>query len=155
MPSLAQLLEASGSHIRGNRAQCQFCKGRSQFTVSFNETKGVAFCHRCHRSSNVRGLAREQDVSIPERAPERARIRKKEFRRWLSKVSGEMANRERRLARRAGWAEAALSFYPEHPAAWNALAEWYHSQRNFELYREAARDKIGRFHLYKMWRRHA
>ena len=67
MTSMAQLLEASGFRVRGRRADCPFCDGQSKLTISFDETKGVAYCHRCHWKTGIRKLAREQGVHLPAR----------------------------------------------------------------------------------------
>jgi hypothetical protein len=144
------LLDASGFRVRGKRADCVHCSGGSRGTVAF--TDSVAFCHRCRWTGSARRLAREQGIAIPASKIGRSRIRKAQFRAWLGETSNVMANQERCLARRAEWAKAALHYFPEMESAWVALATWYHTRRSFELFFEAAQDRIGRFTLYKSWR---
>ncbi len=150
LPDIRELLDASGFRVRGRRADCVHCSGRSRGTVAF--TDSVAFCHRCRWTASARRLAREQGIAIPASKIGRARVRKAQFRAWMGETSRVMANQERCLGRRAEWAKVALHFFPEMELAWSALAMWYHTQRSFELFFESARDRIGRFDLYKSWR---
>jgi hypothetical protein len=152
--AFTDLLSAAGLTVRGNRFNCR-CEGGSKLTGSFSEEKGVAYCHRCHISITARQLAREQGVTLPERIVGRTRIMKQRFREWLNATTRTMADRERRLARRATWARVALASFPEMESAWKTLAEWYHAQRTSEAFWESARDKIGRYWLYRSWRKHA
>jgi hypothetical protein len=152
---LASLLTAAGFAVRGNRFNCRCEGGSSKFTGSFDERKGVAYCHRCHISITARQLARKQGVTLPEHIVGRTRIMKQRFREWLNATTRAMADREGRLARRAEWARVALASFPEMESAWKALAEWHHAQRTSEAFWESARDKIGRYWLYRSWRKHS
>ena len=102
------LLQSAGFTVQGNRASCVHCNGTARLTVSF--TADVAFCHRCKWAQNkvqlARGLGRT--VHAEESTHRRARLRVEAFRKWLSAKYSELANRERRLARRAEWAKVAL-----------------------------------------------
>ena len=149
--TIGELLAAKGYRLRSRgRADCVNCSGTSRGTVAF--TDSVAFCHRCRWTANVRRLAHEQGINIPPRKIGRAYVRKNAFRRWLSETYTVMANQERRLARRAELAKAAVFYFPDMGSAWSALADWYHRRRSFELFFEAAQDRIGRFELYKSCR---
>jgi hypothetical protein len=152
--SLPSLLTAAGFAVRGGRFNCR-CDGGSRYTGSFDESKGVAYCHRCHLSLTTRQLGREQRLAIPSRRIGRARIMRQRFREWLDTQTKEMSNRERLLARRAEWAKAALTFFPEMESAWSTLAEWYRSRRVLEVFWESARDKVGRYWLYRNWRKYS
>jgi hypothetical protein len=66
----------------------------------------------------------------------------------------ELADQERKLFRRAEWAKAALSNYPDMEPAWNALADWHHAERTFTTFWQSATDKVGRYWLYRAWRKH-
>jgi len=148
---MEELLEAEGFRVRGRRADCAHCEGESRLTVSFNER--FAFCHRCQWRTSLQRLAKLQSRSIPARKVGRASIRKASFRQWLRTTYSQMADQERRLARRATWARTGLDFYPDHEAGWSALASWYDRERSFQLFFEAAQDKLGRHALYRSWRR--
>jgi hypothetical protein len=148
---MADLLAAKGFRLRSRgRADCVHCSGTSRGTVAF--TSDVAFCHRCRWSANINRMAREQGITILARKTGRASIRKDSFRHWLSQTYTVMADEERRLARRAELAKAALNNFPDNESAWSALADWYHRQHSFEMFFSAAQDRIGRFDLYKSWR---
>jgi hypothetical protein len=151
--TLADLLLRAGSRsVRRSRADCPFCRGRARLTVAFSEAKRVAFCHRCMWSASAAQLAQQQGVEIAPRRAGKARLRRLRFEKWLDRTMGEMANQERRHARRAEWAKAALSFYPDDQIAWTILSEWYQAQRRFENFWAAVRDRIGRRVLYLTWR---
>jgi hypothetical protein len=66
----------------------------------------------------------------------------------------ELADQERKLYRRAEWAKVALSYYPDMEPAWAALADWYHAERGFLIFWKSATDKIGRYWLYRAWRKY-
>ncbi len=151
---LPSLLTAAGFAVRGNRFNCR-CDGGSKYTGSLNAEKGVAYCHRCHRSLTARQLGRERGVNLPGCRIGRARIMRQRFRDWLAATAGDLSDRERRLARRAEWAKAALTSFSDMDSAWNCLAAWYHARRTYELFWESACDKVGRFWLYRSWRKHA
>jgi len=145
------LLQSAGFTVQGNRASCVHCNGTARLTVSF--TADVAFCHRCKWAQNkvqlARGLGRT--VHAEESTHRRARLRVEAFRKWLSAKYSELANRERRLARRAEWAKVALIYFPDFEAAWEALAQWYHQRRALEAWFEIAQCKEGRIELFKHW----
>jgi len=100
----------------------------------------------------VRQLARRLGRDVPAPRVARAEVRKQEFRRWLFDKMGNMAALERRLYARARWARACLHFFPDHELAWAALAAHVHSERQFEIFWEAASNRIGRLGLYRSWR---
>jgi hypothetical protein len=81
----------------------------------------------------------------------RARLRVEAFEKWLSAKYTELADYERRLARRAEWATTALIYFPDFTAAWDALAQWYHKQRALEAWFEIAECREGRIELFKQW----
>jgi hypothetical protein len=147
------ILERAGFRdFRGNRATCPHCEGRRRHTVS---VRGELFyCHRCQRGGNVRRLARQQGLKLSSPRIRLADRPKTEFRKWLSVKMAELANQERRLYRRAEWAKVVLSYYPDMEPAWNALADWYHAERAFLSFWESATDRIGRYWLYRSWRKH-
>lgn len=155
MASFAQLLESAGFRVRRNRADCAHCDGHMRLTVAFDEAKGVAHCHRCKWSTNKWKLARSQGVFIAPHKPGLAKLRVRKFRAWLAATSITMADRERHLARRAIWAEAALAYFPDMESAWTALASWYNERHAFECFWRACTDNIGRKQLYLMWRTYA
>jgi hypothetical protein len=151
-PGIHAILEAAGFQVRGTRADCPSCEGRGKLTVAIHGE--LFFCHRCHRGGSVRQLARSQGLNVP-----RARVRKGNgpklaFRAWLSGKMAEMADRERRLARRAEWAKAALVHSPDSEPAWAALADWHHAERQFQTFWQSATDNTGRYWLYRQWRKH-
>ena len=147
------ILESAGFQVRGTRATCPFCEGRRKLTVAIHGE--LFYCHRCQRGGNVRQLARSQGLNLPPPRVRKANGPKLAFRAWLSAKMSQMANLECQLARRAEWAKAALAFYPDHEAAWEALARWHHSERMFAMFWESASDKTGRFWMYRQWRKHA
>jgi hypothetical protein len=151
--TLAELLLHSGSRsVRRGRADCPFCRGRARLTVAFSEAKHVAYCHRCQWSASAAQLAEQQGVKIAPRSLGKARLRRLRFEQWLDHTMSAMANEERRLARRAEWAKAALGFYPDDQIAWTVLSEWHHIERRYETFWSAVRDRIGRRTLYLTWR---
>jgi len=150
LPNMVDLLEANGFRVRGKRAECVHCSGHSRLTVAFTES--VAFCHRCRWTASLRRLAKEQGCTVPQRKMGRARVRKHEFQTWLGHTYAAMADQEHKLARTAMWAMAALHYFPDMESAWDALATWYHAQRSFSLFFEAAQDRLGRYTLYRAWR---
>lgn len=150
---MANLLAQNGFRVKGKRADCPFCSGGSRLTVSFDEHKGIAHCFRCQWTASTRSLARQQGIELPQRAIPKTWVRKEEFRKWLLKIMGEMANRERRVRNLAEWAKVALKEFPDMESAWTVLADWYHSERAFNLFWETVSDRTGRFLLYRDWRR--
>jgi hypothetical protein len=156
-PSLsdnAAILEQAGFVLRGRRATCPYCEGRCRQTVAVTDD-GLYFCHRCHNGGHVRSLARQLGYAIPPTRIRKASIRKARFHNWLLAKMQQLGDEERRLARRAEWAQTALGFYPDMEAAWEALAAWHHGRRRFEVFWESASDKIGRLNLYRHWRKYA
>jgi len=153
MKSISHLLAASGVEVQRGRATCPACTGGSRWTVAVNESRGLAYCHRCHRHWTLRGLAREQGITLPTKRIGRAREKKQAFHAWLRTVTADMMAEERRLAHRAELAKQVLAKFPDVEPAWTALAEWYHARRKYELFAEAVRDGIGRLTLYRLWRK--
>jgi hypothetical protein len=147
------ILTSARFRVRGKRADCPFCEGHRRLTVSLHGE--LYYCHRCQRGGNVRGLARSRGLTLPPPRVRKANGPKLAFRAWLAAKMSEMTNRERRLARRAEWAKAALAFYPDHEGAWEALAAWHRSERVFAMFWESASDKCGRYWLYRNWRKRA
>ena len=146
------ILTNAGFQIRGSRATCPFCTGHSKLTVAI---KGPLWhCHRCLRGGHVRSLARRQGVTLPPPRLRKADIPKSRFRTWLSSKMRELANEEYCAYRMKQWADAALYFYPEFQLVWNFLARFHSRQRVWERSWESASDKVGRYWLYRHWRKH-
>jgi len=145
------LLGRVGFGIRGSRANCPYCEGRSRLTVRIGPGP-VFFCHRCKRGGNDRTLARTQGLRLPPRRVRLADKPKQQFKAWLSRKMSAMAREELRLHRRAKWAAGALSFYPDHEVAWSALAEWHHCEYEFSVFWQSATDATGRYWMYRAWR---
>lgn len=126
--SLADLLERAGFHIRGRRADCIHCEGRSRLTVSFNDE--VAYCHRCQWTGNVCTLSRELGMAV---APETLQQRKRRervaaFREWNNTCYLILARRARYLTRCALVAKEILAEFPESADCWQILADFYHNE---------------------------
>ncbi len=138
--------------VSNRRADCPYCSGHSRLTVALDPVKGVWFCHRCQKGGSVSELARAIGVAYKPRPSGKAQQKKTEFREFLLKKMAELGNRERKLARSAEWAKAALRFYPDHEGAWEALARWEHARPWFEHFWLLASCKSGRFELYCQWR---
>jgi hypothetical protein len=129
-------LELAGFRLRGRRAECIHCQGRSRWTVSF--TPEVAFCHRCHWTGNVITLARELGLlagnpkmqwflrGVTKRRRQRAETEK--FDAWRNRSIRELSARYRYLSRKAALAGEVLRFKPDCEAAWDALARWHHAK---------------------------
>jgi hypothetical protein len=148
-----EVLEQAGFVLRGRRATCPYCEGRRGSTVAI--TSDLYYCHRCHRGGHIRSLARQLGHTLPPLRLRKANIPKAQFRTWLFEKMQELGDEERRLSCRAEWAKAALRFYPDMEEAWTALALWYHREPYFRIFWESASHKIGRFNLYRHWRKHA
>jgi hypothetical protein len=132
IPSLAELLKRAGFHVRHRRADCTHCEGSSRLTVSF--TDEVAFCHRCKWSGNIRTLSRDLGLPlapIPREILAR-REREAEFNEWLNTCLTIIANLWRELTLQAELAKQILAFWPDEELAWDVLADFYHSQADFE-----------------------
>jgi hypothetical protein len=129
-PSLADLLERAGYRVRGQRADCPHCEGRSRLTVSVSFADGVFHCHRCQKSGNVRTLARELGSPLPPLTPEERaeRTREAQFSDWVDACHIILAGRLRYLTRRAELAKRVLACCPDCEPAWDALATLYHAE---------------------------
>jgi hypothetical protein len=133
IPSLRDLLERSGFKIRGrNRADCVHCEGGSRGVVSFNSD--VWHCFRCGRAGNTRTLARALGLALPPVAEEifKRREREEEFCEWLDILHERLASVWRELGQQAEIAKQILAHWPDEELAWEALADFYHSQADFE-----------------------
>jgi hypothetical protein len=151
---ISALLTAAGFEVRGSRFNCR-CEGGSRLTGSLSDERDVAYCHRCHARFTARALARGQGVTLPPARIKRTRIVRQQFNAWLKTKRAELCDRERRLARRAEWAKAALASFPDMEPAWEALAAWYHARQTLETFWESVQDNVGRYWLYRAWRRFA
>jgi len=132
-PDLSALLARAGYVLRGNRARCPSCEGRSDFTVGIYDHERY-LCFRCKRAGNLRTLQRELALPVaPETIEERkAQYRARQFREWV-RAAVELLNRRlRRLASGARWAHVALAYDPEDEAAWDALADFYNGEAELE-----------------------
>jgi len=135
---IGSLLEQLGFHLRGRRAECIHCQGRSRYTVAF--TAEVAFCHRCKWTANVVMLARELGLfdgnpEMRERFFREARERRREteeFKQFVSDRLETISRQYRALARAATHAEDCLREVEQDPyvseLAWDALERF----RTFE-----------------------
>jgi hypothetical protein len=149
------ILERAGFQIRGKRATCPYCTGNRNRNLTVSVTSdGMWYCHRCQRGGNIRGLARQQGVSLPPPRVRKADIPKAAFRAWLDSKVTEIAQQEYQLTREWRRAVAILESSPETDSAWQALAAYYDKQRYFETFWQSASDKVGRYWLYRAWRRH-
>lgn len=101
----------------------------------------------------MRSIAKEQCVTLPSHRIRKADIPKMRFRLWLSQKRTEFSKEEIILTRQWRYALAALAFFPEMQQAWDALANYYNAQARFALFWHSTSDKIGRFWLYRAWRR--
>ncbi len=138
-------------NVRRGRGDWPFCAGHRHGTVALKDS--LWFCHRCGRGGHVRQLARDLGVALPPPRIRLADIPKRAFREWLSAEMTRMADQERRLYANVRWARVALAYYPQMEAAWQALSEYYHRVHEFNRFWERASDRLGRFHLYREWRR--
>jgi hypothetical protein len=132
VPSLAELLERAGFHVKGRRADCIHCEGSSRLTVAFNDE--VAFCHRCKWTRNIRTLSRDLGLPLAPIAREALarREREAEFREWLDTTYEILARVWRELTLQAELAKQIVARRPDEDLAWDALADFYHSQADFE-----------------------
>jgi transposase-like protein len=156
---LIRTLERAGYHLSRNsrRATCPTCStGRTDFVVSVNLDKAVYYCHRCNRGAKIQNLAPAFQLGQPKPRIRRADIKKRQFREWLDSRMTQLADCERRLARRALWASQALKLgvgWPVSDLVWLVLGDFYQAQRTFETFWQDATDKCGRLELYRRWRR--
>src|SRR5262249_41858168 len=135
--SMPRLLERANFRVRGKRADCAKCSGRSRGTVSF--TAEVAYCHRCGWSANQRILARELGL-LPSDPRAREEMRREQehrlqlqapiraFEKWRDERLWLAIDQHRRLSRQAVLAEDVLKTYPDCESAWDALANFYHRE---------------------------
>jgi hypothetical protein len=133
IPSHRDLLQESGFTIRGrNRADCPYCEGSSRGTVSFNSD--VWHCFRCGRAGNTRTLARALGLALPPLTQEilQRRERKEQFGEWHDIIHERLASVWRELGQQAEIAKQILANWPDEELAWEALADFYHSQADFE-----------------------
>ena len=150
------ILVRAGFQLRRNRATCPYCRDghkRPGLTVAIHGD--LFFCHRCKRGGSVRGLARGQGIELPPPRIRKADAPKAAFRTWLADRMTELSREEWRLRRGAQLANVALRYFPDMELAWDALAAFHHRERFFITLWESASDKIGRYWLYRMWRKHA
>ena len=131
--------------------------GRSDFVVSVSLAKGLYNCHRCNKGGKIANLGPAFTFSGASPAREaKAAVIKRKFYDWLAAQMRELGDRERRMARKAVFASQALQLgvgWPTDALAWLALADWHHSQRQFDEFWQNATDKCGRLQLYRQWRR--
>jgi len=127
-PDMEVLLKKSGFAVRGNRADCAFCKGTAKATVSWNSE--VAHCHRCHWSGNARTLSRKLGFAVsPETAAHReARVKAEEFSTWINSKHRIISDRYRVLGRKAQLAKEVLKQFSDCDPAWTALATFYNEE---------------------------
>jgi hypothetical protein len=122
------LLQQSGFHISGSRADCIHCEGGSRLTISF--TDEVAFCHRCKWTANKTTLARGlgKEVTPETEAHRLARAKAEKFDAWLNESYKQVAAEYRYLGRMAAIAKDVLAKYPDCEPAWDALANFCHRE---------------------------
>jgi len=125
---LSGLLERAGFHVRGRRADCIHCEGRSRLTVAFDDE--VYYCHRCKLTGNVRTLARGLGMQPAPytREQREKRQRATEFNEWRDTCHKIIVRRLRYLTRRAELAKTVLARFPDCEPAWNALADLHHNE---------------------------
>jgi hypothetical protein len=122
------LLQKLGFRIRGKRADCAYCEGRSRLTVAVGHD--VACCHRCGWAGNIRTLSRKLGIAVaPETAEQRkARALAKNFDEWRDICQRIVNQQFRNLGRTAALARDVLARYPECEAAWSALKKFYDNE---------------------------
>ena len=135
--SMPRLLELANFRVRGKRADCARCSGRSRGTVSF--TAEVAYCHRCGWSANQRTLARQlgllplgpqasEEMRREQERRERLEAPIRDFEKWRDEHLWLATDNHRRLSRQAVLAESVLKLSPDCESAWDALASFYHGE---------------------------
>jgi hypothetical protein len=147
------VLTNSGYRIRGRRADCPYCSGHSRLTVSFTDD-GRFYCHRCARGGHIRSLAPVQGITLPPPRVRAANIPKMQFCAWLSEKMTVLADEERKAHKKLEWANTALFFYDDFESAWDFLAWFYARRCIWQTFWESATDNVGRYWLYRAWRRH-
>jgi hypothetical protein len=150
------ILAAAGFEIRRNRATCPTChEGHKPPDLTVAIHGNLYFCHRCHRGGHIHQLARAQGIKLSPRRQALADLRKMYFRQWLSKTMAELSKEEHRLHKKARLAVAALSFpeLADFEPAWEALRRLHERERVFEHFWSLATNRIGRYRLYKGWRK--
>ena len=130
--STRELLEQAGSRIRErNRADCPKCKGYR--TVSFNERKGVYFCHHagCDFSGTAEKLAYELGLAqrfTPAERQERNQNRKRADRAAHALYQQVQARRFELLDRLHTLCEMESTAHgsgPDNPQGWDAFRAVY------------------------------
>lgn len=153
-PNTWQVFAIAGFQVRGKRATCPHCEGSRALTVAITD-EGLWFCHRCHRGGSARQLAREQGTSLLAPRKRRPDAPKREFFKWLAQKRHEMAEEEHALAYRVDsrYTRAEWRRDPDSEIVWDGLAHYYERKPVFDQFWISASDKIGRFWLYRLWRR--
>jgi hypothetical protein len=147
------LLRAVGyRNFRGSRADCPHCQGSARLTVAIK--RHLFFCHRCHRGGSIRSLARASGINVPPAKVRAADIPKRAFWEWLDRKMTEMADREHELNSKVRHAEQIAGMGRDDEPLWNALIELHNEQPKFDLFWQSCSDKLGRYFLYRAWRRH-
>jgi hypothetical protein len=157
-PDVNAILRSAGFEIHRKRATCPSCSpqhARPSLTVAIDSDKGVWYCHRCGVGGSIRQLARAQGIILPPRRRGLAILRKQFFESWLKEKMSELSKEEHRLHKKARLAVVALSFpeLREFEPAWEALRKLYDRERVFENFWSKATSKIGRYGLYRGWRK--
>jgi hypothetical protein len=126
--AFAELLERFGFRIRGTRADCAYCEGRSRLTVAVGDD--VAYCHRCGWTGNTRSLSRKLGIAIAQETSEQRETRAlaKEFAEWRGTCQRILNRQFRILGRKAALARDVLARYPECEAAWSVLKNFYDNE---------------------------
>ena len=126
----SRLLERARYRLsrKGKRAICPKCSNgrRDDFTVSVNNR--LYYCHRCLKGGRVESLRPAFEFGQLKARIRRADVKKAAFREWLSGQMTAMANRERRMERKARLASKAIELgvgWPIYGWAWLLLADWY------------------------------
>jgi|HubBroStandDraft_6_1064221.scaffolds.fasta_scaffold01137_13 hypothetical protein len=151
--NVSDVLMAAGYRIRGRRADCPRCKGHSRLTVSFTED-GRYYCHRCHFGGHIRQLAHVQGITLPPTRVKAANIPKMQFRAWLSEKMTVLGEEERKGHKKLEWANTALFFSDDFGPAWDFLSWFYARRCTWQAFWTSATDNVGRYWLYRAWRRH-
>lgn len=155
-PDSQAILATAGFEIRRNRATCPNCREghkRPGLTVAIHGD--LYFCHRCHQGGHIRQLAIAQGIKVAPRRQGLASLRKMYFNDWLKRKMAELSKEEHRLHKKARLARAALAFpeLAEFEPAWEQLRKLYERERAFAHFWSLATNKLGRYRLYKYWRR--
>ena len=132
--AMSSLLNLAGFRLRGRRAGCIHCQGRSHWTVSV--TDEVAFCHRCRWTANVFILAGElglldgnpelrEKLLLEATEHRRQRAEAEKFKQFVNDRLERIGQQYRALAHAARHAEDCLRAGEQDPyvseLAWDAL----------------------------------